>query len=147
MTILLLVVLVAGTEVNGSTRWIRIAGFTLQASEVAKVMMAIFTADYGNDGQKEVRSSASGLYRLVGVMIITVGLILLEPDLGATAVIVLMILGVFFPAGVPANSVYFLPDRNYSCLAAVLSLSLASVPYHLPILLTPWAPAISCLMR
>ncbi len=33
-------------EVNGSKRWIRIAGFTLQASEVAKVMMAIFTADY-----------------------------------------------------------------------------------------------------
>ncbi len=45
LTILLLAaVLVVGTEVNGSTRWIRVAGFTLQASEVAKVMMAIFTA-------------------------------------------------------------------------------------------------------
>ena len=45
-TILLLgAVLVVGTEVNGSTRWIRVAGFTLQATEVAKVAMAIFTAD------------------------------------------------------------------------------------------------------
>ena len=39
---LLLAVLVVGTEVNGSTRWIRVGGFTLQATEVAKVMMAIF---------------------------------------------------------------------------------------------------------
>ena len=44
LTILLLAaVLVVGTEVNGSTRWIRVAGFTLQASEVAKVMMAILS--------------------------------------------------------------------------------------------------------
>lgn len=58
MTILLLaVVLVAGTEVNGSTRWICIAGFTLQASEVAKVMMAIYCGLCGTTG-KEVRSSA-----------------------------------------------------------------------------------------
>ncbi len=45
----------SGTEVNGSKRWIRIAGFTLQASEVAKVMMAIFTADYVVRRAEEVR--------------------------------------------------------------------------------------------
>lgn len=39
--LLLLAVLVIGTEVNGSRRWIRLAGFTLQPTEVAKVMMAI----------------------------------------------------------------------------------------------------------
>lgn len=39
--VLLVAVLFVGTEVNGSKRWIRVAGFTLQASEVAKVMMAI----------------------------------------------------------------------------------------------------------
>lgn len=102
MTILLLgVVLVVGTEVNGSTRWIRIAGFTLQASEVAKVMMAIFTADYVVRRAEEVRNNLSGLFRLGAVMMLTVSLILAEPDLGATAVIVLMILGVFFLAGAP----------------------------------------------
>ena len=98
---LLAAVLVIGTEVNGSTRWIRIAGFTLQATEVAKVMMAIFTADYVVRRAAEVRYIVKGLVRLAAIMILTVGLIIAEPDLGATVVIVLMMLGVFFLAGAP----------------------------------------------
>lgn len=42
-----------------------------------------------------------GLLRLSGVMAITVGLIIAEPDLGATVVIVMMMVGVFFLAGAP----------------------------------------------
>ncbi|OTG97128.1 putative lipid II flippase FtsW [Acinetobacter sp. ANC 4654] len=139
MTILLLaVVLVVGTEVNGSTRWIRIAGFTLQASEVAKVMMAIFTADYVVRRAEEVRNNLSGLFRLGGVMVITVGLILAEPDLGATAVIVLMILGVFFLAGAPP--IQFIGFM----LAIILGLAAAIIfePYRLQRALSftdPWA--------
>lgn len=79
---LLAAVLVIGTEVNGSTRWIRIAGFTLQATEVAKVMMAIFTADYVVRRAAEVRNNVKGLVRLAAIMILTVGLIIAEPDLG-----------------------------------------------------------------
>lgn len=99
--LLLIVVLLVGTEVNGSTRWIRVAGFTFQATEVAKVVMAIFTADYVVRRAAEVRNSLSALVRLGGVMVITVTLIMLEPDLGATVVIALMMLGVFFLAGAP----------------------------------------------
>lgn len=99
--LLLLAVLVIGTEVNGSRRWIRLAGFTLQPTEVAKVMMAIFTADYVVRRAKEVRTHWKGLVRLSGVMAITVGLIIAEPDLGATVVIVLMMVGIFFLAGAP----------------------------------------------
>ena len=139
MTILLLVVvLLVGSEVNGSTRWIRIAGFTLQASEVAKVMMAIFTADYVVRRSAEVRINLSGLFRLGGVMVITVGLILAEPDLGATAVIVLMILGVFFLAGAPP--IQFIGFM----LAIILGLGAAIIfePYRLKRALSftdPWA--------
>lgn len=139
MTILLLVVvLLVGSEVNGSTRWIRIAGFTLQASEVAKVMMAIFTADYVVRRSAEVRNNLSGLFRLGGVMVITVGLILAEPDLGATTVIVLMILGVFFLAGAPP--IQFIGFM----LAIILGLGAAIIfePYRLKRALSftdPWA--------
>ncbi|AOA59557.1 putative lipid II flippase FtsW [Acinetobacter larvae] len=99
--LLLAAVLVVGTEVNGSTRWIRIAGFTLQSTEVAKVVMAIFTADYVVRRANEVRSHLMGLGRLISIMVLTVGLIILEPDLGATVVISLMMLGIFFLAGAP----------------------------------------------
>ncbi|MDR2249802.1 putative lipid II flippase FtsW [Acinetobacter sp.] len=99
--VLLLAALAVGSEVNGSTRWIKIGGFTLQPTEVAKVMMAIFTADYVVRRAKEVRTHWKGLLRLSGVMAITVGLIIAEPDLGATIVIVMMMVGVFFLAGAP----------------------------------------------
>ena len=99
--VLLLAVLVVGTEVNGSTRWIRVGGFTLQATEVAKVMMAIFTADYVVRRAEEVRNNIKGLIRLGVIMLLTVGLIIAEPDLGATVVIAVSMLGVFFLAGAP----------------------------------------------
>jgi len=101
--VLLLAVLVVGTEVNGSHRWIKVGGFTLQPTEIAKIVMAIFTADYVVRRAKEVRTHWKGLLRLSGVMALTVGFIVAEPDLGATVVIVLMMVGVFFLAGAPAT--------------------------------------------
>ena len=101
--VLLLAVLVIGSEVNGSHRWIKLGVFTLQPTEIAKMVMAIFTADYVVRRAKEVRTHWKGLFRLSGVMALTVGFIVAEPDLGATVVIVLMMVGVFFLAGAPAT--------------------------------------------
>ncbi|MDA3509150.1 putative lipid II flippase FtsW [Acinetobacter junii] len=101
--ILLFAVLVVGSEVNGAHRWIKVGGFTIQPTEIAKIVMAIFTADYVVRRAKEVRTHWKGLLRLSGVMALTVGFIVAEPDLGATAVIVLMMVGVFFLAGAPAT--------------------------------------------
>ena len=101
--ILLLAVLVVGSEVNGAHRWIKVGGFTIQPTEIAKIVMAIFTADYVVRRAKEVRTHWKGLLRLSGVMALTVGFIVAEPDLGATTVIVLMMVGVFFLAGAPAT--------------------------------------------
>ncbi|WP_298064216.1 putative lipid II flippase FtsW [uncultured Acinetobacter sp.] len=101
--VLLLAVLVVGSEVNGAHRWIKVGGFTLQPTEIAKIVMAIFTADYVVRRAREVRTHWKGLLRLSGVMALTVGFIVAEPDLGATVVIVLMMVGVFFLAGAPAT--------------------------------------------
>lgn len=44
--VLLLLVVVAGHRANGATRWIMLAGFSLQPSEVAKVTGLIWTASF-----------------------------------------------------------------------------------------------------
>lgn len=135
---LLMAVLLIGSEVNGSTRWIRIAGFTLQPTEVAKLMMAIFTADYVVRRAKEVRTHWTGLVRLCAIMAITVGLIIAEPDLGATVVIVLMMVGVFFLAGAP-------PIQFLIMLGAIvmgISFLILFEPYRFQRLISfadPWA--------
>ena len=101
--ILLLAVLVVGSEVNGAHRWIKVGSFTLQPTEIAKIVMAIFTADYVVRRAKEAIEHWKGLLRLSGVMALTVGFIVAEPDLGATVVIVLMMVGGIFLAGAPAT--------------------------------------------
>ncbi len=134
--VLLLAALAVGSEVNGSTRWIKIGGFTLQPTEVAKVMMAIFTADYVVRRAKEVRTHWKGLLRLSGVMAITVGLIIAEPDLGATIVIVMMMVGVFFLAGAP-------PTQFLIMLGAIVTgIVFLFEPYRFQRLISftdPWA--------
>ncbi|MFC6052974.1 cell division protein FtsW [Acinetobacter sp. Ac_877] len=136
--VLLAAVLVVGTEVNGSKRWIRIAGFTLQASEVAKVMMAIFTADYVVRRAEEVRSNIKGLVRLMVIMAATVGLIMAEPDLGATVVIALTMLGVFFLAGAPL--IQF--ATAFGAMLAALFVLIVFEPYRFARLMSfsnPWS--------
>ena len=50
--LLLLVTIVAGTEVNGAKLWIRFAGFSFQPSEFAKIAIVIFLAGYLNDNKE-----------------------------------------------------------------------------------------------
>ena len=98
---LLILVLLIGTDVNGSTRWLRLGFFNFQPSELAKFSMAVFTADYVVRRASEVRESVSSLFRLaIPVATIFVS-ILIQPDLGAAAVIVMMILTILFLAGSP----------------------------------------------
>ena len=136
--VLLLAVLVIGSEVNGSHRWIKLGVFTLQPTEIAKMVMAIFTADYVVRRAKEVRTHWKGLFRLSGVMALTVGFIVAEPDLGATVVIVLMMVGVFFLAGAPATQFLIMLGAILAGITALILLE----PFRFQRLISftnPWA--------
>ncbi|ENW96933.1 putative lipid II flippase FtsW [Acinetobacter sp. NIPH 1852] len=135
---LLLAVLLVGTEVNGAHRWIKVGSFTLQPTEIAKIVMAIFTADYVVRRAKEVRTHWKGLLRLSGVMALTVGFIVAEPDLGATVVIVLMMVGVFFLAGAPATQFLIMLGAILAGISALIIFE----PFRFQRLLSftnPWA--------
>lgn len=136
--VLLLAVLVVGSEVNGAHRWIKVGSFTLQPTEIAKIVMAIFTADYVVRRAKEVRTHWKGLLRLSGVMALTVGFIVAEPDLGATVVIVLMMVGVFFLAGAPATQFLIMLGAIVAGVTALILLE----PFRFQRLISftnPWA--------
>ena len=61
---LLALTVVAGTSVNGSRLWIRVAGFSIQPSEFAKIAIVVFLAGYLNEN-KEMLSVPTA--RLAGV--------------------------------------------------------------------------------
>ncbi len=89
-TVLLLgLTLVLGPSVKGSRRWLRLAGFSIQASELLKVGVLLYLAD--RLAARE-RAQAAGTRRALLPMLAPVGLaivlVLVEPDLGTSLFIV-----------------------------------------------------------
>lgn len=90
-----------GTSKNGASRWLDLGVYTLQASEVAKLLIVIYLAGYMEQHLNQIRSSFSGLYNPVIVMAIVCCLLLMEPDFGTAALLFVTMIGLLFIAGIP----------------------------------------------
>ncbi|WP_181953382.1 putative lipid II flippase FtsW [Stutzerimonas kirkiae] len=99
---LLVLVLVPGIgrEVNGSIRWIGFGAFNVQPSELAKVFVVVYLAGYLVRRQKEVRESTWGFLKPFLVLLPMAGLLMLEPDFGATVVMMGAAVAMLFLGGV-----------------------------------------------
>ncbi|WP_292965610.1 putative lipid II flippase FtsW [Nitrosomonas sp.] len=99
--LLLIAVLIPGLshEINGSRRWIPLVFINFQPSELMKLFILIFTADY------VVRKAAfkdhflKGFLPILALLTVVSLLLLMEPDLGATIVIAAIALSVMFMNG------------------------------------------------
>ena len=98
---LLVVVLVPGIgyTANGSTRWIRLGGMNLQASELARLCLMIYLAGYLVRHNKSLRERFSGFVKPMIVLFAACCLLLAEPDLGAAIVLVAICFAMMFVAG------------------------------------------------
>ena len=116
--LLLIVVLVAGTERYGARSWLGIRGLGIQPSEFAKIGLAFALAYYLSDPERDARSFKT-LAVCLAMLGGTVGLILLEPDLGSAAVLLPMAAAMMFVAGIPLRY-YFVGLLANAIFAAVL---------------------------
>lgn len=128
-------------DANGATRWLRIGGLpSFQPTEVAKIALVIFLAHWLSLKGKTVGSFRGGLVPFVLLISVFSGLILLEPDLGTTGVLVLTAFTMFFVAG---GSIWQLMLMVPLGLAAVAGVVLVK-PYMLQrvvIFMDPFADA------
>jgi len=99
---LLVMVLVPGIgrEVNGARRWIGFGAFNIQPSEIAKVFVVLYLAGYLVRRQEEVRESWAGFFKPFVVLLPMAFLLLLEPDFGATVVMMGAAMAMLFLGGV-----------------------------------------------
>ena len=88
-----------GDEVKGAARWINLGPFSLQPSEFAKPSLIVFAAWMFAEGQKG--EGVPGVSIAFGFWALTVGLLLIQPDIGQTLLITTTFMCVFFMAGVP----------------------------------------------
>ena len=99
---LLIAVLIpgVGSQINGSTRWIRLGGFNVQPSELAKLFMVIYVAGYLVRKQETLRNFTQGIL-MVGIVLAIIGTLLLqEPDLGTVVVLAATTMTMLFLGGV-----------------------------------------------
>ncbi|MDH5766277.1 MAG: putative lipid II flippase FtsW [Gammaproteobacteria bacterium] len=137
---LLILVLIPGIgkTVNGSTRWIPMGFLNLQVSELVKLFLLVYVAGYLVRHGDEVRSSVWGFIKPMIMVGFACVLLLLEPDFGASVVIMATTLGMMFIGGV--RFVQFL--SFLALFGAVASLLVVSSAYRLERLTTfvnPWA--------
>jgi cell division protein FtsW len=98
---LLVLVLVPGIgrEVNGSRRWISFYFMNVQPSELMKVFVVLYAADYTVRKAAFMHSLRRGFMPMFFVMLATGALLLVEPDFGAFAVITVVAMGILFLGG------------------------------------------------
>ncbi|WP_199228167.1 putative lipid II flippase FtsW [Salipaludibacillus keqinensis] len=89
---LLLIILIPGVghDVNGATRWINIAGFTIQPSEFVKIGSIIYLAYVYSRKQSYINKFFKGVMPPLIVVIVFFILIMMQPDLGTATSIVLV---------------------------------------------------------
>ena len=95
-------VLVPGIGVDryGATRWIALGPLPpVQPSEFAKLALIIYVSAWLSSKQRNVRSFAAGFVPFVLMVGLVAGLVMAEPDMGTTVIIVLTTITLFFMAG------------------------------------------------
>jgi cell division protein FtsW len=140
--VLLVAVLIpgAGREVNGSRRWIGLGLATFQPSELMKLFVVLYAADYTVRKAAFMDDFRKGFLPMFAVMFFVAGLLLREPDFGALVVVTTIAMAILFLGG--------LNWRLFVGLAALLAAAfvvlIVSSPYRLQRILgfmDPWADA------
>ncbi len=138
--VLLACVLIPGVghTVNGATRWLNFGLFTFQVSEIAKLFLVIYLSGYLVRRSEEVQTNPMGFLKPMIILALASGLLVLEPDFGAAAVLLATGLGMTYLGGVRFGQ-FFLFVVGTLCIMGLLAIS---SPYRLARItsfIDPWA--------
>lgn len=97
--LLLLLVLLVGKKVNGSTRWLALGPINIQAAEPAKLFFFCYLASYLVRRYDQVREQVWGFAKPLGVFGLIAVMLLAQPDLGTVVVMLVTTMGMLFLAG------------------------------------------------
>lgn len=119
--ILLVVVLIPGIgiEVSGGRRWLAVAGFSFQPSELMKISLSMYLAS--------LLSKPTQRYVVYVIIMVVSGLIILEPDMGTMLIVVGVASVIYLTSGISKKEIL----GAASIFIIVASLLIISSPYRL----------------
>lgn len=132
-------VLVVAPPINGARRWFLVGPVSLQPSEFAKIAVCVWVCAVLT--RRPAPRTMAELMKPIGIVVgLFGGLILIEPDLGTTIVLVVMVAGILLVSGIPLR---------LFALASTLAMSLGAAaiwmePYRRERVLSfldPWKDA------
>ncbi|MDE0309296.1 MAG: putative lipid II flippase FtsW [Acidiferrobacterales bacterium] len=121
-----------GVEVNGSNRWIRVANFNFQPSEIAELAFIVFTADYISSRRNQLNATIVGILPILGVFSVFSILLLLEPDFGSTVVLGAALMCLLYLNGMRLSHMAMIAGAGVLAIAVLVVLE----PYRLTRLLS-----------
>lgn len=106
LILLLMITLIFGKTVNGAKSWIGIGGLGIQPSELMKIAAILMLGKYYESNIEKIKSLWVFLLSLV-IVIVPMGLILLQPDLGTAMVYIPIFITMAFIVGVKKRYLVF----------------------------------------
>lgn len=105
LIILLIYTIIFGRYVNGAKSWIGIGEFGVQPSEFGKIFFILFLAKF-LDESKNMNQFKRFVFA-IGILLLPMGLILIQPDLGTASVYIPIFLTMCFIAGIPVKYILY----------------------------------------
>lgn len=96
---LLLSVLIVGSEAGGAKRWFKLWIFSFQPSEFTKFIIILYAADLIERKKAKIKNFFEGFLPVFSILSFSAGLIFLQPDLGTSVAIMIIIFLMLFVSG------------------------------------------------
>lgn len=123
ISLVLLVLVLFTSAVNGASSWFNIGSFSMQPAEFAKIAVILFLAStiskMGNDQERQINKPLN-LLKTIGIVLLPVFLIAMQPDLGTATAYIFALVFMLFVAGI---------DKRYIIVAVTLVVILVPLLY------------------
>ncbi len=126
-----------GGKAGGASRWIKLPGFNLQPSEMAKLALIMYMAYSLDKKQDKVKSLTAGFIPYMIVLMFLIGFLVLQPDLGGALTLAAVAMTMLFAAGTRLTYIISMFLLSLPLLAIKLSRG-----YHkgrIDAFLNPWS--------
>lgn len=121
--LLLILVLLVGKRIGGNRSWFSFAGFGIQPSEFAKVATVLMLSNFLNSDNKErsIKDPKTFLLAIL-IVIVPIGLIMRQPDMGTSLVFFSIILPMFLWSGLSFYALFVIISPVALAIIAFLNL-------------------------
>lgn len=115
--ILLILVFLIGTTGKGATRWIYIGGLGFQPSEFAKIAVLLALGRFLTENRNDINHLSTFMIAS-GIVLVPMALIMRQPDLGTSLVLLVLLLPIFYWAGLETKKLFFIITPMITLLAS-----------------------------